>query len=143
MRILLVGALLFAGAAYAEEPAPFTCESPQIPEVSTSNDAARRVEKRIADWKTCAAEYQASNPTEASLAQVQRAYDEIVERRNKWVAASNRYSSVQAANRTRPTLGTNGLAAAWESRNVHDMSPHIKQRTEDNEAGETTPAAHQ
>lgn len=133
MKIYLSGAMLFAGAAFANELPPLPCEAPEIPEVSTSSDAVRRVEKGIAVWKQCAAAYQASNPTDAGLAQVQQAYDDIVERRNRWIAATNRYHSTQLAGRTRPSLGANGLAAAWESRNVHDMSPHIKPRDEDSQ----------
>lgn len=136
MKQFFISALLLAGAAHAAEPPPLPCAPPEIPEVSTSNDSVRLVEQRLAAWKKCAEDYQVANPTDASLAQVQSAYDDIIERRNRWVAATNRYNSEQMAGRTRPTLGANGLAAAWETRNVHDMSPRTKPRTKDSDAAE-------
>ncbi|OEZ59844.1 hypothetical protein [Duganella sp. HH105] len=142
MKALLIGMLWLAGTAAAADappPAAFTCESPEIPAVSTSNDAVRRVEKRIAEWKQCALDYQTGDRSEAAAALVQKAYDDIVARRNDWVAATNRYGSIQAAGRTRLSLGANGIAAVWDERNVHDMSRHVK-RADDSDPAAATAA---
>lgn len=127
MKAWLIGMALLAGTAAAADsppPAAFNCEAPEIPAVSTSSDAVRRVEKRIAEWKQCALEYQTGDRSEAAAALVQTAYDDIVARRNEWVAATNRYNSSQV--RSGVDFGENGVAAKWNDRNVHDMSTRVK-----------------
>src|SRR5476649_1413469 len=98
MKKLLIGSMWFgvavsgaaSAATEAQAPAVFNCGQPDIPSVSTSADAVRLVEKRIEEWKQCAYSYQAGERSEAAAAIVQKAYDEVVVRRNDWVAASNR-----------------------------------------------------
>ncbi len=141
MKAWWLATLLMTGGAGAAtdpvQPAPLICEAPEFPAVSTSNEAIRRVESRLAAWQKCAADYQASNPGEAAQQAVQRAYDGIVEHRNQWLAATRRYASKQSASNTRPNTGANGIAAAWDDRNAHDMAPHIKSREPEAAADDT------
>jgi hypothetical protein len=132
MKVLLL-LTLFAGSAGAAEPAPFACPAPAFPSVSTSNDAIRRVESHVDEWKKCAADYEAAYPGDATHTLVQQTYDGIVEQRNRWLAATQRYASKQAASRTRPATGANGIAGVWDERNTHDMANHIKPRDADTE----------
>lgn len=106
-----------AGGAVSAQAASFDCVAPVFPSVSTTNEAARRVEKQVIAWRKCHAAYRAEN----DRIEVARMNAEVEAGLEKWLTATRGYwtrqgASVLAVSRLERETGPHSWIANGESR---------------------------
>jgi hypothetical protein len=112
---ILLSLLLSSGFAAAEQ-----CEAPAIPEVSTSNTAARRVVKEVKVWRDCSARMADQDAAARTGAEVDAALE-------KWAEATRFYSQGQANGR-KPAQRNQADAARAERDRYNELRERIAGR---------------
>jgi hypothetical protein len=80
----LIATLACALSAGAVHAASFDCVTPEFPQMASTGDAVRRVEKQVSAWRKCHAQYRSMQDS----VDVERLNDEVNIKLEKWIAAT-------------------------------------------------------